>query len=264
MPIIPNSKQAFIKGWNHFNKEGVDDLDVLGWLGQYPDYAVGFPVPKSIAVVDVDITDRELAHKVGRLALTYLGKTPLVRVGAAPKHQLWYKQAGDVVTRRPHPIEIFGGTGFVCMFGLHSTTKKPYRWLRNSPLDMRPDDPAIPLVDATSISLFLEAAKPLVEPLRVASGRVHTVRGTNGRTLHTESIKDHIRRRSEIEGTSRACAMALRECRAGGRHDTLMTVIGILYREGWNAERIEAFCLHHWHAPRGTHEITRAVQYACK
>ena len=45
-----------------------------------------------------------------------------------------YRADGSVNSRKPHPLELFCGSGQVAVFGWHQKAGAPYQWLDQSPL----------------------------------------------------------------------------------------------------------------------------------
>ena len=82
--------------------------------------------------------DPEHAAFADRLADDILGRTPLVRIGLAPK-QIRVYRGGDLIrSRKLHPLEIFSGSGQFIAFGWHEKADRPYIWPQRSPLDVTP------------------------------------------------------------------------------------------------------------------------------
>ena len=83
-----------------------------------------------------------------------LGRTPLMRIGFAPKQLRVYRSGDAVRSRKLHPLEIFSGTGQFVGFGWHEKAARPYIWPQCSPLDVSADSDTIPLVTRAQLDRF--------------------------------------------------------------------------------------------------------------
>ena len=137
IPLI--GKKAFTDDWSRYNKEPLEDEQLEAWCRQYPNHNVGLPVPQTITIIDKDILDPEIAATVEDLRVRHLGRTPLVRVGRAPKTMAFY-QGSDIGSRKVHPIEVFNGSGQVAIYGTHPDTRLSYYWTDEEPISVSPTD----------------------------------------------------------------------------------------------------------------------------
>lgn len=96
--------------------------------------------------VDIDVLDRDHAHRLTCIAAEMLGMSPASRIGRAPKILLAFRTDAPldkVQTSEFHMLDgtvarvevLATGQQFVA-FGVHPDTKAPYHWPECSPLDV--------------------------------------------------------------------------------------------------------------------------------
>ena len=117
-------------------------------------YCCCLAVQPEIVAVDIDITNPEHADTAAKLADDQLGKTPLVRIGFAPKCVRIYRNGGGVRSRKLHPLELYSGSGQIVGFGWHQKAGRPYLWPNASPLDLNADSAEIPPVTQAQLNRF--------------------------------------------------------------------------------------------------------------
>ncbi len=122
--------------------------------------------------LDIDVLDKVMSEKITALADEMLGVTPLVRVGKAPKIALFYRYTPDdpvsnvsrvfaetdeknEVIPSEHAIEILTEGKPITLLGMHHTTGRYFQWLRESPLDIGPEE--APIVSSDQLASFMEA-----------------------------------------------------------------------------------------------------------
>jgi hypothetical protein len=113
-PGYQASKTPAMRGWPGLNGAEWDDADLVAAIGDYqPDdlFCCCLAAQPEIVAIDLDIVDHENAAFAERLADNILGRTPLVRIGFAPKQIRVYRNSGGIHSRKLHPLEIFAGTG---------------------------------------------------------------------------------------------------------------------------------------------------------
>jgi hypothetical protein len=142
-----------------------------------------------LAVVDVDVPVAELADQIVHCIERWLGPTPLVRIGRAPKILLVYRRS-IALAKLSTPelylpddtkvqVEILGdGQQFVAD-GIHPETGEPYKWTNGSPAEVERDE--LPIVTADELRELLATCEAL---LRGAGGREKV------------AVEDHPKRRA--------------------------------------------------------------------
>jgi hypothetical protein len=131
--------------------------------------------------VDIDVLDDVLSAKLTARAMEVFGRTPLRRIGRAPKMLLCYRVNvphpklttpelifGDAVDDKDAKakLEVLAdGQQFVA-FGIHPDTGAYYHWPDKSPLDVAAS--AVPLVTLELLQQFVAESEQL---LREAGGR---------------------------------------------------------------------------------------------
>jgi hypothetical protein len=182
--------------------------------------------------IDLDAMDTSVARRLEELADGHLGYTPLVRIGMPPKSVRIYRSDGTVRSSKPHPIEIYSGTGQVAVFGWHARADKPYTWPNASPLEIRADSEELPLVTNQQVIEFLAAATPILRNLRRAKGVRASGLGKDASDelggLLRSGVPFHVAARMILEGAA-----------DGGRHYAIRAVISHGYNRGLCWGRIE-------------------------
>ena len=156
-PGFQASKTPAMRGWPGLNHAEWDNADLLAAIADYQptdDYCCCLAVQPEIVAIDLDIIDQEHAAAADRLANDILGKTPLVRIGFAPKQIRLYRSGDAIRSRKLHPLEIFSGTGQFIAYGWHQKAGRPYIWPQCSPLDVSADSDTIPLVTRAQLDRF--------------------------------------------------------------------------------------------------------------
>ena len=127
-PGVQETKRPAMRGWNGLNVAPWDFADLGAAISEYEppdDFCCCLAVQSELVVVDLDITEPSQAEYADRIADAILGKTPLMRIGLAPKHVRVYRNASDIRSRKLHPVEVFAGTGQVVGFGWHAKAGRP-------------------------------------------------------------------------------------------------------------------------------------------
>ena len=176
-------------------------------------------IQSGLVAIDIDILD----HTARRWPLNspnkHLGRTPLVRIGQAPKQLRIYRQGGGVTSRKLHPVEIFSGSGQCVGYGQHQKTGQPYYWPDASPLELVCDSPDIPKVTRAQLDRFTADLFKVVPRRQQAA---HS-RQQNGNLTLNERLRLLTIR--YCGNWSRAAAQLLSEACEGNRNDTTWAVI---------------------------------------
>jgi hypothetical protein len=223
-PGFQASKTPAMRGWPGLNRAEWDDADLTATIGDYQppnDFCCCLAVQPEIVAIDLDLLDREHAAAADRLANEILGRTPLVRVGFAPKQIRIYRSGDAIRSRKLHPLEIFSGTGQFIAYGWHQKAGRPYIWPQASPLNVSADSNEIPVVTRARLNRFSTELFKIVPrrllPTRqgqpTGAGRLHTI----GERLAMLSML-HV-------SWKRAAAIVLSEAVEGCRNDSAWIVV---------------------------------------
>jgi hypothetical protein len=241
-PCVQETKVPAMKGWSGLNKKRWDDDNLTATITDFqPDsaYACGMAIPSGMVAVDIDIADPAAAMLADELANKHLGRTPLARIGQAPKQVRFYQQGGGVTSRKLHPVEIFCGSGQCVGFGRHQKTGQPYYWPDASPLELVSDSPDIPKVTRAQLDRFTaDLFKVLPRRHQVAHSRQQTTNLT---------LNDRLRllKTRYCGNWNRAAAKLLSEACEGNRSDTMWAVIASASGRGVPEDEVLAlFDLH--------------------
>lgn len=223
-PGRQESKTPAMPRWPGLNAAPWDETDLAATIGDYqPDdaYCCCLAVQKELAVLDMDILDPVHAAVASDLAVEVLGKTPLLRIGLAPKHVRVYRSNGGIQSRKLHPLEIFSGSGQVVGFGWHAMAGRPYIWPQASPLDLAADSDEIPIVSPAQLDRFTHELFKLI-PRRGTTHRADGRHHGGG----PQTIGDRLRMLTTLHGSwKRAAAIVLEEAVEGCRNETGWIVV---------------------------------------
>ena len=160
IPGYADTKRPSVTRWNDLNNAPWPPdkfIDVMLGQGQLEGEIVCLAIQREIVAIDLDILDEQQAQAAYDFALKFLGQTPLVRIGLAPKKVLIYRNDGTIKSRKLHPIEIFAGSGQVVGFGFHAKAGRDYQWSHSSPMELAVDAPSIPMINQNDLDQFLNA-----------------------------------------------------------------------------------------------------------
>lgn len=201
---VPSAgKKPTMSGWQTKCATAGPD-EIQRWSRSQPDCTNTGILCGRVVGVDIDVLDEELSDQLAALAVKLLGSTPLQRIGRAPKMLLVYRV--DIpMTKVQTPALIFGddpdtkadtdkckveilagGQQFVA-FGIHPSTREPYRWPEKSPVDIPFAD--IPLVTLELLQQFVAEAEQV---LRAAGARTKREITENTRST-TKDLKNRER-----------------------------------------------------------------------
>lgn len=139
IPIKPGTKRPDLTGWR--NTEATPKM-LNGWLANgRANHGLGI-LTKWSPAVDIDVLDRDGAeHMTNFVQLQH--NFPLVRVGQPPKRSILFRSEVpfrklssrwyiDDKGRECH-VEVLGDGQQSVAFHIHPDTRKPYRWIGDSP-----------------------------------------------------------------------------------------------------------------------------------
>ena len=167
------------------------------------------------------MTEPSHAEHADRLADTIFGKTPLMRIGLAPKQVRIYRNGSDIRSRKLHPVEVFAGTGQVVGFGWHAKAGRPYLWPQASPLEISADSDQVPAISRAQLDRFTS------ELFAVVPRRLMPTRQGGPNVFHAaQTIGERLRMLTTLHGSWRhAVAIILGEAVEGCRNETGWAVV---------------------------------------
>lgn len=183
LPIQPRSKKPgmYRQGawhdypkWSRHCERATTENEVDIW-GDWPESGIGIAAGCVIGI-DIDVLDGEIAAKIEGLAKRFLGDTPAVRIGRAPKRLLVYRAAQPFAGFKYPPIEVLGlGQQFIA-YGIHPDTGQAYDWPVESLADLNVSD--LPAITEAQAREFAQEAYLLIpanlRPKSLSVGRQAT------------------------------------------------------------------------------------------
>jgi len=168
-------KRPMMKGWETVCAS-VDEAEIARWTKAQRNCTNTGLLCGELVGVDIDVLDRDHAHRLTCIATEMLGMSPASRIGRAPKILLAFRTDAPfdkVQTSEFHMLDgtvarvevLATGQQFVA-FGIHPDTKAPYHWPERSPLDMPLHE--LPIVSRDRCAAFIAAAE---EYLRKVGGQ---------------------------------------------------------------------------------------------
>jgi len=237
LPLSKGTKSPCEAGWTLRNKSPWPEDELPHVISRYFENPCGIVVTAKIVALDIDVGEPDVAEHLEALANDILGLSPLKRVGSAPKALFVYRSDGSIASQKPHPVEIFCGSGQFVAFGQHSKTGKPYEWTREAtPLSVRSDDSSLPMVGRRDIQAFLKASEPLLKSLR------HDRRpAVGGQPFRQKDALELMRQLLILKGVSyqSAVEMVLRQAADGGRRPAVLACVSYGFTIGLSPDRIE-------------------------
>ncbi|HEY8007148.1 MAG TPA: bifunctional DNA primase/polymerase [Methylocella sp.] len=223
-PGHQETKIPAMQGWNGLNNAEWDRGDLAAAIAEYQPaeaYCCCLAIQTQLVALDLDITDTTHAETAAVLADEILGKTPLIRIGLAPKNVRIYRNAGGIRSRKLHPLEIFAGSGQIVGFGWHEKAGRPYKWPQASPLEISVDKDVIPLISRAQLDCFTSELFKLV-PRRLLSTRQGRINGFGG----PQTIGERLGMLTMLHGSwKRAAGIVLSEAVEGCRNETGWVVV---------------------------------------
>jgi hypothetical protein len=168
-PLPCEAKAPPMKGWQ--TKFDSSEAEIRLWDRSWHLATNTGLLTKFAPCVDIDITDPAAADAVEALAREHFEErgSVLVRFGQAPKRAILlrtdepFPKLSHIFTAPnggQHKIEVLGDGQQVVAFGIHPTTKQPYRWHGGSPAEIARED--LPYVRQDDAARFLDAAAALL------------------------------------------------------------------------------------------------------
>ena len=159
-------KRPMMKGWETVCASA-DEAEIARWTKAQRNCTNTGLLCGDLVGVDIDVLDRDHAHRLTCIATEMLGMTPASRIGRAPKILLAFRTDAPfdkVQTSEFHMLDdtvarvevLATGQQFVA-FGIHPVTKAPYHWPECSPLDVALHE--LPVVSRDRCAAFIAAAE---------------------------------------------------------------------------------------------------------
>jgi hypothetical protein len=223
-PGYQETKVPAMRGWPGLNQAEWDRTDLAATVEEYQPrdaFCCCLAVQPEIVAIDLDITNPEHAAAAAALADQFLGVTPLVRIGLAPKCVRVYRNGDGVRSRKLHPLEIFAGSGQFVAYGWHQKAERPYCWPNGSPLNLNADSNQIPTVTRLQLDRFTNELFKLVPRRLLPIGHRHA-----GKVSGPQTISERLRMLTVRYGGWRyAARIVLSEATEGCRNETGWTVV---------------------------------------
>ena len=138
-------KRPMMKGWETVCARA-DEAEIARWSKAQRNCTNTGLLCGTLIGIDIDVLDRDHAHRLTKIASEMFGRTPALRIGRAPKILLAFRTEAPfdkIQTPEFHMLDgtvarieiLAAGQQFVA-FGIHPETKAPYRWPESSPLDV--------------------------------------------------------------------------------------------------------------------------------
>jgi hypothetical protein len=223
-PGRQETKVPAMYGWPGLNQAEWDPADLAATVDEYQPsaaYCCCVAVQKEVAAIDIDILNPVHAAIAAGLADKILGRTPLIRIGFAPKCIRIYRSGGGVRSRKLHPLEVFAGSGQFVGYGWHQKAERPYIWPNASPLDLNADSTEIPTVSKVQLDAFTDQLFKVV-PRRILPTRQFHPGNRGG----PQTIGERLRMLTTRYGSWRyAASIVLAEATEGCRNETGWAVV---------------------------------------
>jgi hypothetical protein len=168
-PIPAKGKAPHLRRWQTVH---ATEAQIHRWEIERPGETNTGAVCGELVVLDMDVLHRAASRRVVALAHTMLPKTPLRRVGKAPKVAWCYRietRLAKMKTAVPLPgdpkakVEILLHGQQVIFDGIHPETGKPYRWEDKTPLQVPLAE--LPLVTEAELRAFLAAVEAILREI---------------------------------------------------------------------------------------------------
>ena len=138
-------KRPMMKGWETVCASA-DEAEIARWTKAQRNCTNTGLLCGALVGVDIDVLDRDHAHRLTCIATEMLGMSPASRIGRAPKILLAFRTDAPFDKLQTSEFHMLDGTvarvevlatgqQFVG-FGIHPGTKAPYHWPECSPLDV--------------------------------------------------------------------------------------------------------------------------------
>jgi hypothetical protein len=223
-PGVQETKRPAMRGWNGLNVAPWDLSDLAAAVAEHtpPEhFCCCLAVQSELVAIDLDMMEPSHAEHADRLADRILGKTPLTRIGLAPKQVRIYRNGSDIRSRKLHPVEVFAGTGQVVGFGWHAKAGRPYLWPQASPLEISADSDQVPTISRAQLDRFTSELFAVV-PRRLMPTRQGRPIGFHA----AQTIGDRLRMLTTLHGSwKHAVAIILGEAVEGCRNETGWAVV---------------------------------------
>jgi hypothetical protein len=146
-PCPAIGKEVRMPGWQD-KCYRAEDAAIRAWSKDFRNHTNTGILTRNTVAVDIDVLDERVADQIEALVIERHGKTPLRRVGKAPKRAVYYraeKPFKKLVTSTftapdgiKHRVEFLGDGQQSIVLGVHPETKQEYSWANGkSPLNVK-------------------------------------------------------------------------------------------------------------------------------
>jgi len=108
----------------------------LEWIREvaqaFPDSGVALACGRYTVAFDIDVNNESTVEILRSTVEDICGKTPLVRIGNAPRIALFYRPAEPIISIRLPKFDILGLGTNMTIYGIHPRTEQHYRWVGGS------------------------------------------------------------------------------------------------------------------------------------
>ncbi|NOD95380.1 hypothetical protein GS636_21490 [Ruegeria sp. HKCCD4884] len=237
IPLKKNDKAPRYPGWEIANEGSIPSEKFDAWVKRGAYDGIGCASGGWALGVDLDHKQADHAAAVHAIADEYLGRTPLIRVGQAPKTLRIYRQnADDRIQTRTHrdiDVGLYGTTGQFVLYGMHPLTGAPYYYTEVEPLEISPDD--VPLVTSGQIDAFISELQRL-NPTETRHDFDDVSAGQFSLSADIGARVEDARFLDPDRDIADVVAQIMRE--ASQRHPTMTAIVAYLSSAGWDEEEI--------------------------
>lgn len=228
IPLVPGEKRPAISQWERYNEHAPTDLLIDHWVKTQPHAGIGLAYgPDRVIGSDLDFLDSNKAATARTINDEHLGRSPMIRIGRAPKVLAFYRAAPGLIVPAKNfgGFELFSNTGQTVLYGIHPDTRRPYHWPEESPETISPED--LPIVSQAMLDAFLAAMEPLRED-RVTTRGGTTITNTGATAEWLGQFNSMTTAAEMID----AAATGIRGVGVGARHATMQAATMALVMRG--------------------------------
>ena len=241
--IIPvHGKKPIIPYWAQYSDIPPSKYEIQRWINKHSNENIGVVLGglSDIIALDIDISEESLCNDIKNLAEEIFEKSPVTRYGRYPRCVLLYR--GSYIKTSVGPVEFLSTGRQVVIFGKHPITKKDYYYEDFSPLEVEIDD--LPLIRNKQADKFKELVKEYL-PKYHKNGNGQFPADTD----YFNALKDSRKAKSAHERRIIICQQ-LQGAEPGNLHNTLVSCVAALAKDGCSAEKIKQLVEYNFNAPK--------------
>ncbi|MEO1197826.1 MAG: bifunctional DNA primase/polymerase [Pseudomonadota bacterium] len=110
--------------WTQTSLEWIRDV-----VETNPDSGVALACGRYTVAFDIDVDNEATVEILRSTVEDVCGKTPLVRIGNAPRIALFYRPAEPIISIRLPKFDTLGLGTNMTIYGIHPRLEQPYRWV---------------------------------------------------------------------------------------------------------------------------------------